>query len=99
MATKAELEAELAALRAKARTADVEPERPAPEPETPGEAADASSDTWIEQVAERHGLDAAEIRPALERLAADLEDLPRKQPLLALGLAFGLGFLAGRASK
>ncbi len=84
MATKAELEAELADLRKQLA------ERPTPAPQAPdepetqaaGDEAKAAEIDWDKEVGD---------------IMAQLEDIPQKQPLLlALG-AFAVGYLIGRS--
>lgn len=88
MATKAELEAELADLKqqmAEREKADrVTPEEPS-EPEAPAsDAVTAETQSW---------------EALFEELTTELENLPQKKPLLlALG-AFGLGYMLGRSTR
>ncbi|SMP10125.1 hypothetical protein [Shimia sagamensis] len=86
MATKAELEAELAQLRAELarRDADVKSESPVEEITTARQALDAE------------GEDSTSFENDIKEILADLEELPHKQPLLfALG-ALTVGYLIGR---
>lgn len=83
MATKAELEAELATLRAELAARD-RPEKAEENDEDKGGKDEGA------------GL-ADNLEKDIGEILADLEDLPNKQPLLfALG-AFAVGFMLGRS--
>ncbi|MFD3191442.1 hypothetical protein ACFMPD_14350 [Sedimentitalea sp. HM32M-2] len=99
MATKAELEAELADLRA-----ELERSRERLE-ETAADAAAAATSVVQEAPAalvdllRAQGVGADEIAALWQRLSDELGGLPQNKPLLTAIGAFGLGFLLGRMSK
>ena len=89
MATKAELEAELAVLRrqlaerdkaAKERTAETAKE-PADDPDTDGETSGEDWDALFKEIVE------------------EFENLPQKRPLLVAAGIFAFGWLIGRSSR
>jgi len=88
MATKAQLEAELAELRQ--QLADRTPNDPVPEPGA------SETDTTSEQAQDHDDVDTDLDTQVAEVLAA-FEDMPAKKPLLlALGV-FALGYMLGRS--
>ncbi|MEM8630652.1 MAG: hypothetical protein AAGF74_05400 [Pseudomonadota bacterium] len=91
MATKAELEAELAALKLEMNAPANDPAEADPEPK--------SGDTRLEAFFADHGLSKDDLEALWSQFSKELGDLPHEKPItLALG-AFGLGFLLGRMSK
>lgn len=95
MATKAQLEAELAELKAKAaEETPTPPEQPNQDPDEPDEARSA-----LDEMLSAHGLDAKEIEALWTQFSTELGDLPQQKPLLTAIAAFGLGFVLGRMSK
>ena len=105
MATKAELEAELAALKAEVETL-AKDRSSAPRSESERGVEDAhEGETPPDHAAALHkllhecGIDHDEIEGLWEQFLAELEDLQQNKPVfLALG-AFALGFVLGRSSK
>ena len=99
MATKAELETELAALRSiiaeqsKALEDDARhiPEE-APEPEVSAKSA-------LEDVLTEHGIETDELGALWTQLSEELEGLTKNKPLVTALAAFALGFVLGRATK
>lgn len=88
MATKAELEAELAELRKQIAQRDA-----------PDEGAENSAPTMLSDYMSSHGFDAKDIAELWEQLSKELGHLPQNKPLLtALGV-FALGVMLGRMSK
>lgn len=90
MATKAELEQEVAELRSK--LADQESTQTANEAdeETPGAFAEILND---------HGVDADQIEALWAQFSKELGDIPQDKPLLTAIAAFGIGFALGRLTK
>ena len=93
MATKAEIEAELADLKAKMAEAEPAATRPGGTPE-PDEPATAWADLLKSQ-----GIDPGDLETLWQQLSEELGDLPQNKPLLTAIGAFGLGFALGRMSK
>ncbi|MBJ6370539.1 hypothetical protein [Sedimentitalea arenosa] len=89
MATKAELEAELAELRK--QIADRDAKDAAAKPQTAPQAT-------LTDYLESYGLDQQEIEALLEQIGTELGNLPKTKPLLTLLGAFGVGVLLGRLS-
>lgn len=99
MATKAQLEAELATL--KAQLAQPTP-APDPTPETNDDAADettADDKHGFVTLLKEHGIDPDDIEALWTKFSAELKDLPEQKPLVTAVAAFGLGFALGRMSK
>ena len=90
MATKAELEAELAILRRQIAERDRATEEPAREAEAPRDAVDAADDTEL----------GSEDWDALfKEIVKEFESLPQKRPLLVAAGIFAFGWLIGRSSR
>lgn len=95
MATKAELEAELAHLRQRLKE------------ETAGKAAAAAAEEApaaatagvLDGLLDTHAVQGEDLEKLWDQLMQELNDLPERKPLLTAGVAFALGFLLGRASK
>lgn len=94
MATKAQLEAELAALKSQLAKAEPTPE---PEPVTEPEQADGQSS--FSALLREHGVSTEDIDALWKQFSAELSDMPEKKPLVTAVAAFGLGFALGRLSK
>ncbi|WP_372573922.1 hypothetical protein [Ruegeria jejuensis] len=92
MATKAELEAELAALRAQLADKPAEPD-----PEPAPEAEDDRS--TFDRMLAGHGIDSSELDALWAQFSKELGDFPTQKPLLTTIAAFGLGFALGRITK
>ncbi|MFA3915581.1 hypothetical protein [Ruegeria hyattellae] len=90
MATKAELEAELAALRA--QLADK------PATAEPGPEVDDDRSSFDRMLAD-HGIDSSELDALWAQFSKELGDFPVQKPLLTTIAAFGLGFALGRVTK
>ncbi|SPJ28868.1 hypothetical protein [Falsiruegeria mediterranea] len=98
MATKAQLEAELAELKSQLAASDAKPApKPAPEPESEPEHGDEQS--AFAALLKEHGVDTQDIDALWAQFSSELSDLPEKKPLLTAVAAFGLGFALGRMSK
>jgi len=95
MATKAQLEAELANLKAQMAQTRPEPE-PRSEPEEPP-VTDAQG--AFSALLEDHGIDTSDIDALWRQFSDELKDLPEQKPLVTAVAAFGLGFALGRLSK
>ncbi|WP_299420508.1 hypothetical protein [uncultured Shimia sp.] len=90
MATKAELEAELARLRAELAARDIREKSRAEEAAPPTE--EGLQEEGIHRVAAQ-----TDWETDIGEILSDLEELPHKQPMMfALG-AFAVGYLIGRA--
>jgi hypothetical protein len=103
MATKAELLAELDALRAKMAEID-EPETPAPQDPSPSDGASqeterAAAASELERLLTPHGVSVSEIEGLVQQLWKELDTLPHNKPIVTAIAAFALGFLAGRLTK
>lgn len=96
MATKAQLEAELATLKQQLEDRETVHETPAKadvEPDNPDEQSAFSG------LLKEHGFEGHEIDALWEQFSTELGDFPEKKPLLTAVAAFGLGFVLGRMSK
>lgn len=89
MATKAELEAELAKLRKQIAARDAE--------EVAQQAA-APPQPALADYLEQYGLDEKDIEVLWNQIATEVGNLPQKKPLLTLLGALGLGIVLGRMS-
>ena len=104
MATKAELEAELALLKKEIAARD-ELRRPSKKParksETDSDArqVDEVFHPMLDDALKRFGLEKGDLEDLWAKLSEELNHLPHKKPVLTLALVFGLGFVAGRMSK
>ena len=94
MATKAQLEAELATLKAQLAT-----ERPQPEPEPKPEPTVSDEQNAFAALLKDHGVDTKDIEALWAQFSTELSYLPEQKPLLTAVAAFGLGFALGRMSK
>ncbi len=92
MPTKAELEAELADLRA--AMDDRAEATQADEEEQAAEGGSALGDLLAE-----HGFEGGDLDSLLAQFSKELGNLPQHKPLLTALGAFALGFAAGRMSK
>lgn len=88
MATKVELEAELADLRK--RLADRDAADAAPEAPAPAGLADYLSE---------HGFDTADMSEIWEQVSKEFAQLQKDKPLLTTLGVFALGVMLGRMSK
>ncbi len=105
MATKAELAAELANLKAEMERRDAIPDtipdedtRPSQSDPQPDPDQERQTGAWNRMLAS-HGLDPDDTRALLGQLSEELGDLPANKPLITAIAAFGLGFVLGRMSK
>ena len=90
MATKAELEAELAVLRRQIAERDRATEDRPADAAPPRDPADAADDTEL----------GSEDWDALfKEIVKELESLPQKRPLLVAAGIFAFGWLIGRSSR
>ena len=96
MATKAQLEAELAALKAQLADAAAKPE---PEPEPEAEPTQSDEQNAFAALLRDHGVDTKDIEALWAQFSTELSDMPEQKPLLTAVAAFGLGFALGRMSK
>lgn len=90
MATKAELEAELAELRRQLAERDRATEEHPPDVATPEEAAQTADDTE---------LDSEDWDALFKEIVEEFESLPQKRPLLVAAGIFAFGWLIGRSSR
>lgn len=95
MATKAQLEAELADLKAKLAANSSHPSKG----ESDVDDAPAEARTTLEDMLADQGIDTKEIEELWAQFSAELGDFPQQKPLLTAIAAFGLGFVLGRMSK
>lgn len=107
MTTKAELEAEVAALRhaieerdkvleTNAREDDEKANSPAAD--DVHEGAQRSS-SMIEDALKQYGIEPDDLDAIWEKLSVELNHLPRDKPILTHAVAFALGFILGRMTK
>ncbi|MBK0326627.1 hypothetical protein I5535_04900 [Rhodobacteraceae bacterium F11138] len=89
MATKAELEAELADLRKQLAERAAEASQ-----NVQSEAPAALSDMLA-----AHGLSPEDITRAWDQLSREIGSLPQNRPLMTAVAAFGIGFVLGRMSR
>lgn len=99
MATKAELQAELADLKQEMRQGGEDAKKGEP-PQRSSKSDPASSDkSDPQQLLVGHGVDAETVEALGENLLDGLKTLQKEKPLVVLVAAFALGLLVGRASK
>lgn len=97
MATKAQLQIELAELRQQMASRQKGPD-PAV---TPDKKSTANIDPRAQfaELLTSHGIDADEIERLWKQFSQELGDLSREKPLLTAAGSFGIGFVLGRMSK
>jgi hypothetical protein len=99
MATKAELESELADLKQEMRQRDEETQISEPlEEKSKGEPV-ASDKSDLQQLLVGHGVDAESVEALGENLLDEMKIFQKEKPMVALVAAFAIGLLVGRASK
>jgi hypothetical protein len=105
MPTKAELEAELAAVKK-----ELDASRGADATTDDGTATDTEDDpdagsgggtgsAAIDKLLAENGIETADIRALMDAFGSELGQLPQNKPVLTALGAFGLGFVLGRMSK
>lgn len=102
MATKAELERELADLRRQINERPETDETEGGDAATPQGEEDKAASTGhptIDHLLKGQGIAADEIQQLLDQLNEELGQLPQEKPLLTALGAFGLGFVLGRMSR
>lgn len=102
MTTKAELEAELAALKNQLNQRDSKPAPPSQRAEPAEQTASETTDiplAGISDFLKTHGLGVEDLESLWAQVNSELDGLPNKKPLLTAVGAFGLGFVLGRISK
>jgi hypothetical protein len=99
MATKAELEAEIASLRKQ----NASPEPEAEQDPKNGSLSETSAPTQLEEGVQRaleeHGGDGADVEAVQKQLMDELTRLQKEYPLAMLLGTFALGVVVGRALK
>jgi hypothetical protein len=99
MATKAELESELADLKQEMRQRGEETKKDEP-PQGSSKSEPASSEkSDLQQLLLSHGVDAETVEALGENLLDEIKALQKEKPLVVLVAAFALGLLVGRASN
>jgi hypothetical protein len=99
MATKAELESELADLKQEMRQRGEETKKDEP-PQGSSKSEPASSEkSDLQQLLLSHGVDAETVEALGENLLDEIKTLQKEKPLVVLVAAFALGLLVGRASN
>ncbi len=99
MATKAELEVELAALRRELKQRDDEDKSPSSDV-VAAKPADQSPDAnGIQQLLDEHGINAETVDAFKDNLLEELTELQKDKPLVILVAALALGIVIGRAFK
>ncbi|WP_170482343.1 hypothetical protein [Ruegeria arenilitoris] len=96
MATKAELEAELADLREKLNERDDQEELSVTSPQSDNDAEENSS---LSKELSDFGINGESIEEVFRQLVHELDDFHKQKPVLTVAAAFALGFLLGRSSK
>ena len=102
MATKAELEKELAALKQELEKSRAATEAAAAKPTQPDPEADetASDDAHrLRRMLADHGMDPGTIETLSASLWDELKTLQKEKPVTVAIAAFALGLVVGRASK
>jgi hypothetical protein len=98
MATKAELESELADLKQEMRQRSKETQENEPPEETAKSEPTASDKSDLRQLLVGHGVDAESVEALGENLLDEMKIFQKEKPMVALVAAFAIG-LVGRASK
>jgi hypothetical protein len=99
MATKAELESELADLKQEMRQRSEEIKKDEPAEGTSKSEPASSDKSDLQQLLVGHGVDAETVEALGENLLDEFKTLQKDKPLVVLVAAFALGLLVGRASK
>ena len=100
MATKAELEAELAALRAElADRSKTASDAGAGDAEPASSSSGDRDPSALDRLLAEHGIEDIDTAKLLEQLSDELGGLPQNKPILTALAAFVLGFAFGRLSK
>jgi len=100
MATKAELEKELAALKQELEQSRAAEVAGSSGSDTPGDQDGDDSDAHgLKKVLKDHGMDAESIESLSGTLFEELKALQKEKPLTVALAAFALGLVVGRASK
>lgn len=99
MATKAELEAELAVLRREMKQRDEEV-KPASSDVVAAKSADQSPEAnGMQQILDEHGINAEAVDAFKDNLLEEFTELQKDKPLVVLVAALALGIIIGRAFK
>lgn len=99
MATKAELEAELALLRQQNEAAKTQKEITAESDETPGPSDSSHLPTGLSNALREHGIDAADAEAIGKQLVDEMIKLHKEHPLVTLLGVFAVGCIVGRAFR
>lgn len=99
MATKAELEAELARLRTLNESLSSKAEQNSESKDPTDTSAQAHLAEGVQRVLDEHGIDRASVERMGGKLIEELSTLQKEYPLAVLLSAFALGCVAGRALR
>lgn len=99
MATKAELEAEVAQLRQQNEALKTQKEISAESDETPEPSDNFHLPTGLSDALQEHGVDAADIQAMGNQLVDEMIKLHKEHPLVTLLGVFAVGCIVGRAFK
>ena len=99
MATNAELESELSALRKQLAAGKPEPKPPLETPPADEHEEEGQIPHNIQTILDEHGIDISSIEAVGKQIADEFAKLQRDYPLAALLAVFALGYIAGRATK
>ncbi len=91
MATKAELEAELAQLKSELKRRD--------EPAVPDKPAEPTEPDDLRGLLDEHGLNTDTLDALRENLLEELGALQKDKPLVVLAAALALGIIIGRSFR
>lgn len=99
MATKAELEAELALLREQNETLRRQSDQRSEDKAESEDTAKNHFPAKLQDILDEHGIDSSSVEAMGGQLNAELVKFQRDQPLLALLGAFAIGCVVGRALR
>lgn len=99
MATKAELEAEVALLRETNEALKAQAKKTSPPEDPPSPSKDTDLSTHLTEALKEHGIDTADLEALGNQLADEVTKLQKDHPLATLLGVFVAGCLVGRALK
>ncbi|WP_170470019.1 hypothetical protein [Ruegeria arenilitoris] len=99
MATKAELEAEVAQLRQQNEALKTQKEISAESDKTPELSDNFHLPTELSDALKKHGVDAADVEAMGNQLVDEMITLHKEHPLVTLLGVFAVGCIVGRAFK
>ncbi|MGR3661513.1 MAG: hypothetical protein ACU0CA_10080 [Paracoccaceae bacterium] len=99
MATKAELEVELAELRREMKQRDKAPKPRGSNVDTENDKGRTPEPEGLQQLLDEHGIDAESVGVFKANLLEELTELQKEKPLVILVAALALGIIIGRTFK